>query len=755
MARPGTRIDNFTLIKRLGANSFGEVWSARESITERLVSINFLASSDEFEIARFTRAISLLSRLNHPAIAVHTGHGFYERRPYLATEHLQGPTLATLSSQGGRMDELRVLQLAVQVADGLEHAWAKAKVIHRNLGPQSILIDLASIQSEYEPVSIRIIDFGHALGNRLIDSHDPQQVAEEAAFQQAAQDERVGTPLTLSPEQITGARLTVASDMYALGVTMYQLLTGAPPFTGSEAELLAAHQRATPRELLQLLPGLQPGTAALIKKLLAKTPAGRFPDWASCRDKLSQQLSPLERRRPPPPVPTSAATPPEGTASIRKTETFDRTPVGKAIPSGAPVPEYAGQLQAPAAQAALSAEDLRTLAAHAAHLRATSATPATAVPVTVAPGTSPEVEDGLTPDQRRAVWALLFRNPALLNASLSQPIAPAPTPSSSRQETAAPLEAASGARAVYQPSEIGDPPPTTDSGLPDLDEDLETPGDSAPSYADLFTLPPAEPTAAVEVAPTTVRSDIPCNPLLSRSWKPAIEILREATLGTTKLRPAITGGLTKRFTRSLLRMVASRESTIAEIGTLLDAGNFAEAEALLDRTATTVGKDGAVGNDTELCLLRARLFALRGDFAGAISWAQRSVQQASRDPLALGLVGLCHLTLKRVQTAIAVFDELAKVHPRSPLGPLGQGTILFLAGFDSKADTAFNESAARQILPSLYRMGALRYRAAGDAENEIACLESLLTGTSADWAIRERLLELTGGKSAARQRTDA
>ena len=765
MARAGTLIDNFTLIKRLGINSFGEVWSARESITERLVSINFLASSDEFEMARFTRAISLLSRLNHPAIAVHTGHGFHERRPYLATEHLQGPTLATLSGQGGRMDEMRVLQMAVQIADALDHAWTKAKVIHRNLGPQSILIDLASIQSEYEPVSIRIIDFGHALGNRLIDTHDPEQVAEEAAFQQAAQHERVGTPLTLSPEQITGARLTVGADMYALGVTMYQLLTGSPPFSGIEQELLVAHQKAIPRDLQQLLPGLQPGTAALIKRLLAKTPAGRFQDWAICRDKLAQQLSQLESRRPPPPVTKSSPS----TASFRRTETFDRTPVGKAIPSREPVPDYISHVPHPAGHNPLSAEDLRTLADHARNLRTNSLTPAIGS-AQLTPGAQPtagalpEVEDGLTPDQRRAVWAFLFRTPALLNASLTQPVeqetATAPT-APSRRETAAPVEAESGTHAIHRPSENNDPTSgelPTDSDEAEFDEDLDPSEDSPATYAELFALPPAEQDdlqRATGGTPNPFNSDVPCNPLLSRSWKQAIEILRESILGTSKLRPGVSDGITKRFTRSLLRIVASRESTIIEIGTLIDAGKFDEAESLLDRTATTVGKNGTVGNDPELCLLRARLLAMRGDFAAAISWAQRAVQQSSTDPLALGMVGLCHLMLKRVKIAIAVFDELARVHPQSPLGPLGQGTILFLAGFDTKADTAFNDSAERQVIPSLYRMGALRYRSSGDAENEIACLEKLLTGTTADWSIRERLVELTGAKGDSSLRVKA
>ena len=257
MLQSGERIDHYLLIDCLGTNQFGEVWTARESITERLVRLNFLDRDGDYEIARFTRTMSLLSRLNHPAIIAPTGHGFHRRRSYFATEHVRGPTIASLMRSGARrMDEIKVLQLAAQLAEGLAHAWTVAEIIHRSLGPETVLIDLASMQEDYGQLRVKLVDFGNALGRRLIDQYDSDAEAEEESFQRAALQERVGNPLTMAPEQIQGARLTVGCDMYALGVTMHLLLAGAPPFSGNDEELRQGHLRTTPLDLRQVVPGM-------------------------------------------------------------------------------------------------------------------------------------------------------------------------------------------------------------------------------------------------------------------------------------------------------------------------------------------------------------------------------------------------------------------------------------------------------------------------------------------------------------------
>ncbi len=733
MTRVGLRIDNYTLTRQLGTNAFGPVWAARESITERMVSINILTSSDDYEVARFTRAISLLSRLNHANIAVHTGHGFVGHSPYLATEYLHGPTLATLMAQGGRMDERKVLQIAVQVAAALDHAWEKAAVIHRNLGPQTIVVDLTSLQSEHESLVIRIIDFGHALGKRLIDTYDPEAVAEEAAFQQAANQEVVGSPMTMSPEQAAGARLTVASDMYALGVTMYLLLTGVAPFTGSDDEVKASHQRVQALDLRSLVPGIQPLTATLVKRLLSKTAVSRFSDWDACRLKINEALEPLERRRQPPPVMTP-------TAARRKTQTFEKTPVGQPIPMGADtagpaVPLSMPPSYQPSQPGGLSADDVRLLATHAAHLRRSGASAPLATPNDLVPA----VDDGLTAEQRMAMWVRLFRSPAIADASLTKEVshesvpvhevAPAPLRSDSSDDLSDLLVE------VPEVTVIDEPQPEFQSQVQ--------------SFADLFAeaTPRVIPDAGDQVDEDGVplRPDVPGNPLQSRFWKNVLEVLRDSILGTVRYETAPQHSLTRRVTRSFLSLVAGREPTRDEILAMILCGKFDQAEIHLNKIALSIKRDNTSGLDDGVCLLRAKLMGLRGDFPNALGWAQQAIRLNSSDPAALALVGVAHLQLRRVQTSISVFDEVAKLYPQSPLGPLGQGAVLFLGGLERKADLALAEASHREDHPAIIRLQALRCRAHGDAEGEVAYLQQLLTGTGADWAIQERLREIAGG----------
>ena len=819
MFSPGDRVDNYTLVSLLGKNAFGPVWSARESILNRLIRINFLATDDEYQINRFSRAISLLSRLNHPAVVAHTGHGFIHYRPYLATEHVQGPTLATLTANGGRMDELRVLQIATQVAEGLDHAWRTAEIIHRNLSPETILVDLASLKDEDLGVQVKIIDFGHALGRRLVDRYDAEAVAAEAEFQRAAQAEKVGNLLTMAPEQIRGSKLTPAADMYALGVTMYLLLTGKPPFTGSEEEIRSAHVKAMPLDLAQMVPGLQSGTAGLVRRLLDKNPNGRFPDWATCHAKLQALRDQLERRRRPRPLrenttPTgnrrltesiertplgqpALPEPQDGDSSDgmarrrtesfdrtplgrpvrggvqgggapplpeeldpaaaklpRKTETYDRTPLGVPILGGVqgggapPLPEElnpqlaayrrlaAGREPSPPGGSLLgSMADHQLLFALLAERVRHDLTPQ-AAPAPAA-NAAPTVDDGLTAEQRAAVWAYLFRNPAIREASVSaakavletpvaqdtRPLPPAPTPAP------APTIAAI--------------PPLTAPEEP-IAPELEPAAEERNSFANLFVAiedgkaKGGEPVAAVE-QPAEPAAEVARNPAQSPWWKPALEILRGAVIGRVRYQAGEPASLTKRFTATLRRLVASRDSSLAEVVQLTEAGKFDAAENLLDQVAA--GK-GSAGNDDQMCLLRSRVSALRGDFTNALRWAQMAVQQKSTNPLALATVGYLHLQGRRVRAAIAIFDEATNLHPQSALGPLGQATILFLAGLDAKAGEAFAEAANRENHPGIIRLAALRCRAQSDIDGEISLLRQLLTGTAADWEINERIQEL-------------
>ncbi len=739
MVRPNTVIDNYRLASRLGANSYGEVWAARESITERLVRINFLSGGDDYQVTRFTRAISLLAQLNHVAIVAHTGHGFHQHLPYLATEHVQGPTLATLMTNGGRMDELRVLHIAAQVADGLNHASRTADMIHRNLGPETILVDLASMEEDQDRIRIKIIDFGHALGRRLVDRYDLELVAEEAEFQRAAQKEIVGTPLTMAPEQVQGGRLTAATDMYALGVTMYLLLTGSPPFTGSDDELRNAHVRTAPLDLLQVVPALNSGTASLVKRLLAKNADARFPDWASCLSRIQQLVSQVESSRP------ARVAPGTGKQTRRATVTYQNTPRGGAVAGG-----VAGGDPKPLEAPPSGIQDERYFfKALGERLKSNQATPGAVASAISASDreSAPLVDDGLTAEQRAAVWAFLFRNPAIRDASVNLAAAENPFPDGDPNESEIPVPATEQAAAgePFTESAAGE-----SAGLSDEEQIIA----NIPAFADIFVNLDQSTTASAAHQTRQPSADEPRNPIQSPFWKMALENLRVAIIGKVNYQANVPASLSSRFTKKLRRLIASREDMLADVSDLLDKGTFDQAEELLNKLATTVRKDGPAGNDAWICLLRARMFALRGDFVTGLKWAQNAVSQRHPDPLALALVGLAHLQLRRVQTSIAIFDESAKAHPDSALGPLGQATILFLAGLNSKTDLAFHEASHRQPLAALTRLAALRCRANRDPEGEITFLKTLLTNTAADWELNERIQEIMKSSSTNQDGSD-
>ncbi len=781
---PGHRIDIYTLVAYLGNNSFGPVWSARESILNRLVRINFLDKDDDLEIYRFTRVTSILSRLNHPAIVKLTGSGYVEYNPYSVTEHVPGPTLASLISNGGRMDELRVLQIASQVADGLHHGWMTAKIIHRHLSPDTILVDLESLSNEDLGVHVKITDFGHALGERLVDHDDDEAIAGEAEFLRLTKSEIVGNLLTMAPEQIRGCKLTPTADMYALGVIIYLLLTGKPPFSGSDEEIRNAHLRATPLDLASLVPGLQSGTAGLVRRLLAKSPEARFPDWASCFEKVTALRQQLEAKRKPPVVyvtpndnrqsPTDPEIPPPGsferhgggeTSRIlrRRTDRFIQTPRGQALPGGVQgggglqlniaspelrtdsVPDFIPSVSAP--QTAPSEHQL-LFALLAERVRQNSSTQPKPTPTpTLAKTATPTLDDGLTAEQRAAIWSYLFRASTIPEASLpgkqailDLPDNRPPLPEINVQgKTIESPHRSSSSDQHPLPSPLAKEEPIAPEFMP---EEQPLPSSTSFNIKDNRGPSTNEATHSDDV-PTSPTEEFSRKLTQSPWWKSTLEILRVAVIGRVRYQHHPPATLTQRFTSRLRRLAANREATMAEAAQLVEVGKFDDAEKLIDQVASS---RGAAGNDHGMCLLRSRICALRGDGANAMCWAQLAVGQQNESPVALAIVGYYHLHGRRLHAATTVFEEIHSRYPHSPLGPLGQASIHLLAGFHAKAEEALSEASHQGNLPAIRRLSALLCRAKGDIDGEIGILRKMLTGTDADWEINERLGELVQRK---------
>jgi serine/threonine protein kinase len=304
-------IDNFTIIRRLGAGAMGEVFLAQESLTNRTVALKLMApalAGSEPHVKRFEREIHVLSQLEHPNIAGYLGNGIWQGVPYLATEFIPGATLGDFIRGGKRMDEAVVLSIAIQVATGLGYAQQRCELVHRDLKPGNILaMSGASVPPSVDTV-VKIIDFGLARARAAFDSlsYDLGGVGggavanasyEDAGerFQSIGQDDLgsaggggltmagqvMGTPYYMSPEQCHGAAdLTLHSDIYSLGATLFHLLTARPPFIGrTPAMLLVGHISEPVPDPRQFIRTLSQPTADLIMRSLAKEPRGRFATY--------------------------------------------------------------------------------------------------------------------------------------------------------------------------------------------------------------------------------------------------------------------------------------------------------------------------------------------------------------------------------------------------------------------------------------------------------------------------------------------
>jgi serine/threonine protein kinase len=255
--------DNFHLIRPLGRGETASVYLARDNALKRLVAIKVLRadlSADPVCRARFEREAQAAARLSHEGIAsVHSVGRLDDGRLYIVMEHVDGKNLSELLQARGpfAIDEARAL--VVQVCSALAHAHAK-NLVHRDLKPANILIDDAGQRAH-------LTDFGVAA---------ILETGTETVTRLTRENERIGDPRYMSPEQLRGEPLTGQSDIYSLGVIAYELLANRGPFDDAEVTNMAgAHLRRPPPDLRRMRADLPQSLADTLKRCLAKTAAHR------------------------------------------------------------------------------------------------------------------------------------------------------------------------------------------------------------------------------------------------------------------------------------------------------------------------------------------------------------------------------------------------------------------------------------------------------------------------------------------------
>src|SRR3989442_4702726 len=282
---PGSLLAHYRILEKLGGGGQGTTYKAEDTRLSRPVVVKILhpdLAGSEGARRRFEREACLCSALDNPNICAIYDVGEAGGLAYIVMQYVEGPTLRQLMT-GRPLDVLNALSIAIQIADGLAVAHSRG-IVHRDIKPSNIVVQPGG--------QAKLLDFGLA---KMLepDGRDPAERAQEAATE-------VGVPYGSmgygSPEQAQRARVDHRSDIFSLGVVLYEMLTGQPPFLGRyPIEVLHAVIHDPPKPAIQINPRIPPALQAVVDRALAKDPADRYQTMAALRDDLKalrRRLSP-------------------------------------------------------------------------------------------------------------------------------------------------------------------------------------------------------------------------------------------------------------------------------------------------------------------------------------------------------------------------------------------------------------------------------------------------------------------------------
>jgi len=270
------QFNNFTLLEVLGEGGMGSVFKAIDLNLQRHVALKILkpeVSANVEERARLEQEARITASINHPHVVKVFSFGQDHGQFYLAMELVEKGSLDNLMGIQGRVAEIQVLEVGIQIAQGLDAALERG-LIHRDIKPGNILFADAH--------TAKLVDFGLALA-----------MAEEAE----AHGEIWGTPYYIAPEKLDHLPEDFRSDIYSLGGTLFHALAGRPPYEAATASMVALKQlKSQPVSLQSFAPDISSETAYVINRMLAKEPDDRYPSYAELIEHLSYAREKLVER---------------------------------------------------------------------------------------------------------------------------------------------------------------------------------------------------------------------------------------------------------------------------------------------------------------------------------------------------------------------------------------------------------------------------------------------------------------------------
>ncbi len=270
-----TQIGRYEVVRTLGSGGMGAVYLARDPAIDRLVAIKLLREGlDSPELReRFTREARASGRLRHPNIVTIFQAGEHNSQPFIVMEYIAGSSLAETIRDRVAITITTKIKIIEELCNGLAYAH-KSGIVHRDIKPENIVLDSDG--------TVKILDFGIA------------RIAEVSEQGLTRVGMMIGTPNYMSPEQIDAGTADFRSDIFAVGVVMYELMTYSRAFPGETIGVLHKILQTEPEPIEKFCPLIDPAIVAIVRRAMEKRPEDRYQDLAVMRRELERVRARLD-----------------------------------------------------------------------------------------------------------------------------------------------------------------------------------------------------------------------------------------------------------------------------------------------------------------------------------------------------------------------------------------------------------------------------------------------------------------------------